>query len=239
MSQRHHIPTLDETQLTTYWRDGYLVLPGLIEPAACAAVVQAGQRVPVGQDFWTPRSFEPTKPDEDRDIHALLVHPVVVGVASQLLRASPRVLWGMLAVVPAGGGRGLPWHQDNQYSAIQGRALNLFIALCDIPPERCNLWVAPGSHRRGILPSSFIDGHHNTPEPANGRCLAGLQMGDVCVFDRNTLHRSLRNETDQHRYAYASQYMEEFARNDQGEMMPQQPMACDLARRWQSAAAAT
>lgn len=238
MSQRHSIPVLDETQLSAYWRDGYLLLPGLLEPAACAAVVAAGQRVRLEQDFWTPRSFDPARPDEDRDIHRLLVHPAITGVAAQLLRAPPRVLWGMLAVVPAGGGRGLPWHQDNQYEVIQGRALNLFIALCDIPPERCNLWVAPGSHRRGVLPSTYEAGHHRTAEPANGMCLPALKTGDVCVFDRNTLHRSLKNETDQHRYAYASQYMEEHARSEQGGLMPHRPLAADLARRWQSAAAA-
>jgi ectoine hydroxylase-related dioxygenase (phytanoyl-CoA dioxygenase family) len=33
-----------------------------------------------------------------------------------------------------------------------------------------------------------------------------MEPGDTCIFDRNLLHRSLKNFTDEHRYAYAAQF---------------------------------
>ena len=48
----------------------------------------------------------------------------------------PNVFYGMLAVVKARGGSGLPWHQDNQYTLVLGGAINIFAALCDITPDK-------------------------------------------------------------------------------------------------------
>lgn len=48
--------------------------------------------------------------------------------------------------------------------------------------------------------------------PTNGFPLAGMSKGDVCIFDYNTYHRSLQNETGEDRYAYAAQYMADYAR---------------------------
>jgi ectoine hydroxylase-related dioxygenase (phytanoyl-CoA dioxygenase family) len=94
----------------------------------------------------------------------------------------------------------LPWHQDNQYSQVIPAALNTFVALCDISPEKAILHVAPGTHKLGTQPSKEAgDGYggHRTAvvEPENGMPLPGLKAGDVCIFDRNTYHRSLKNET--------------------------------------------
>ena len=57
-----------------------------------------------------------------------------------------------------------------------------------------------GGHRTGLV------------EPENGIPLDTMKAGDVCIFDRNTYHRSLKNETSEHRYAYAAQYCAEYAR---------------------------
>ena len=130
----------------------------------------------------------------------------------QVFETRARVYYGMLAIVPAHGGTGLEWHQDNMYTTILGRALNVFIALCDITPERANLWVAPKSHLKGVQESLTSEGHRVAAAPDNGIPLPTLTKGAACIFDRSLLHHSKRNETSEDRYAYAAQYHEDNAR---------------------------
>jgi ectoine hydroxylase-related dioxygenase (phytanoyl-CoA dioxygenase family) len=143
----------------------------------------------------------------------------------------------MIAIVPPGGGRGLSWHQENQYIYFLHHALNTFVAVTEIAPEQGTLWIAPRSHLYGLLPSEEAPdskGHRRTlEEPENGIPMPHLSPGDACIFNRNTLHRSLTNHTDQPRVAYAAQYMHEDARlASSGLRDPGQMLARDLAERW-------
>jgi ectoine hydroxylase-related dioxygenase (phytanoyl-CoA dioxygenase family) len=61
----------------------------------------------------------------------------------QIFEAPARVYYGMLAIVPAHGGKGLEWHQDNMYDVVRDVLLNTFVALCDITTDKAILWVAP------------------------------------------------------------------------------------------------
>jgi ectoine hydroxylase-related dioxygenase (phytanoyl-CoA dioxygenase family) len=120
------------------------------------------------------------------------------------------------------------------YSTILGRALNVFIALCDITPDKAILWVAPKSHLKGVQESLTETGHKVAAAPENGMPLPTLAKGSVCIFDRSTLHHSKRNETDEDRYAYAAQYSEEKARAAylDGKKDNTRMLASDLAARW-------
>lgn len=125
-------------------------------------------------------------------------------------------------------GAGLPWHQDNQYTQVLGGAINVFAALCDITPDKAILWVAPRSHRLGTQPSKA------TKQP-----LPTMKAGDVCIFDRNTYRRSLKNETDQPRPAYAAQYQSDNARDAEtgmreSEHIPNRLRAIDLEKLWRT-----
>lgn len=210
---------LCEEQIAHFYREGYVVVPGLVPRATIARQVTAVQAVlaPPAGGAWTPSVFEHTDPTKSAPLHRLLVEPTVIRAAEQLLGSPPRVYYGMVAIVPAGGGTGLPWHQDNQYSTILGGALNVFLACCDVTPDMANLWVAPRSHLAGVRPShekgGVWGGHREADvEPDNGFVLPALAAGDACIFDRNLLHRSLLNETAAHRYAYAAQYQSDHAR---------------------------
>jgi ectoine hydroxylase len=226
---------LSEEQIETYYREGYIVVENLVPDTAVDAVVEEAKKnayAPGGG--WTARIFEHDAPEKDAALHRLLVEPSVVGAVEQIFEARARIYYGMLAVVPANGGKGLEWHQDNMYSTILGRALNVFIALCDITPDKAILWVAPQSHLKGVGESIIKDGHRVAPPPANGVPLPTLTKGSVCIFDRNTLHHSKRNETGEDRYAYAAQYSEEKARAAylHGKKDPKPMLAADLRARW-------
>jgi ectoine hydroxylase-related dioxygenase (phytanoyl-CoA dioxygenase family) len=209
---------LTEAEIETYFREGYILKRNLIPMGAILAVREIAETTKTTDGGgWTPRVFDYENPTQDAELHALLKHPSVVGAAGQLLGTPPLIYYGMLAIVPAHGGNGLPWHQDNMYSHIYGGALNIFIALSEITPDMANLWVVPGSHKLGTQASqqneTTAKGHREAlVEPEGAMILPTLQPGDACLFTRDTLHRSLTNTTDKNRYAYAAQYCATHAR---------------------------
>jgi ectoine hydroxylase-related dioxygenase (phytanoyl-CoA dioxygenase family) len=226
---------LSEDQIQHYFREGYVVVENLVPRPVIAAVMDAAQPRLRQSDFWQPTTFEHADPQKDAALHRLLWEPAVYGAASQLLASPARVYYGMLAVVPAHGGRGLPWHQDNQYTHLLGGALNVFIALSHITADMAQLWVAPRSHLAGVRPAqraAIHQGHMETLQaPENGLCLGELTPGSACIFDRSTLHRSLQNTTDRPRFAYAAQYQSDFAREAKtGKKDPLRMRAEDLTK---------
>jgi ectoine hydroxylase-related dioxygenase (phytanoyl-CoA dioxygenase family) len=238
---------LSEDQMQHYFREGYVVAPGLIPKEELKRVLDAAPSGHASGGGWAARCYNHAEPDEDASIHQLLAEPNIVGVVRQIFANEPRIYYGMLAIVPANGGTGLPWHQDNQYTQILGGALNAFIALEDITPDRAILWVAPRSHTLGTQPSKETElentkGHREAVvEPENGMPLPTMQAGDVCFFDRNTYHRSLKNETDTPRYAYAAQYTSQNARTAKDGTInggfADRPLAIDLKKRWEASGA--
>lgn len=226
---------LSEEQIENYYTSGYIVAEGLVPPEVCDAVVEEANKFSYqAGGNWTPKIFDPKNPLQDVALHRLLIEPALVGATEQIFEAPARFYYGMLAVVPAHGGKGLEWHQDNMYDFVSGRALNTFVALCDITPDMAILWVAPGSQTRGVAASVITNGHHHAAEPENALQLPGLSKGDVCIFDRNTLHHSKRNTTHRHRYAYAAQFQEANARKVRlgGKKELEKPLIAELRRMW-------
>ncbi len=231
---------LTEEQIEHYYREGYILVPGLVSLNSVQTILNASPP-DVHGDGWQAQIFDHNDPLKDAKFHQLLVEPSVVSAVESIFAAPSRVFYGMRAVVPAHGGTGLPWHQDNQYTHLIGGALNVFIALCEITPDKAILWVAPRSHLRGRLPSresDLYDGGHREAidSPENGIPLPTLHPGDVCIFDRYLLHRSLKNETDEDRFVYAAQYQAENTRvADTGKKDPMRMLTSDLRQRWSDA----
>ena len=197
---------LTEDQIAAFFRDGYVVCRGLADPATVAQVRALGERTFTEgggggeQRRWTPAIFDHDQPRQDAELHALLRDPAIYGAASQLLGGAPaRVYYGMLAVVPPDGGTGLPWHSDNMYSHVLGGALNCFVALEEIGPEKGQLWIAPASHLRGVRPNHQAEaygGHREalTP-PSNQLQMPTLHAGDVVRPAQPTSCEQGRNRT--------------------------------------------
>lgn len=236
MTETDHAP-FSEAQVAEYFREGYLIARELVPSRRLDALMSAIGAIDVEPGGrWTPQVFHREEPTRDASYHQLLTEPNVVAAVEQLLGAPAMVLYGMVAVVPAKGGSGLAWHQDNQYSHVLGRALNVFVALRDIDDDMANLWIAPRSHVIGVQASRTDEGHRElTFEPDNGSPVGPLNAGDAVIFDRYTAHRSLKNLTDRHRYAYAAQYCERKARlADTGKPNPQWVPVDELRRTWET-----
>ena len=68
--------------------------------------------------------------------------------------------------------------------------------------------------------------------------LPTMKTGDVAIFDRNTYHRSLKNDTDEPRFAYAAQFQSDNARDAEtglreSEDIPNRLRAIALRELWQ------
>lgn len=232
---------LTDEQIEHFYREGYLLLPGLVSPDRVQAVLEAAPADLRVEGRWRAVVFNHDDPQQDAPVHQLLVEPAVIEAVEAVFAGPARVWYGMFAVVPANGGHGLPWHQDNQYTQLLGPALNVFIALCPVSEENAGLWIAPRSHRSGVRPArrneTTARGHREALEdPDNGVPLPPMQPGDACIFDRHTLHRSLQNRTDRHRFAYAAQYLAENTRlAETGKKDPKRMLVSDLRRQWETA----
>ena len=101
----------------------------------------------------------------------LLQSERLVDMMERLFRSPARLWLGMYAVVRPQGGRGLAWHQDNQYTHILGPALNAFIALDTITEKNAGLWIAPRSHLLGRQPNiNEGEGHRRAADPKSQPC---------------------------------------------------------------------
>jgi hypothetical protein len=226
---------LTEDQITHFFREGYVIVNGLISQSILTEALSAAdaclqknmkEHLSHGQNdkSWHPACFNPDDFDNDDAIlHRITTDSSLGEVAVQLLGDEPRLLMGMLAFVPPRG-QGLPWHQDNMYFHIFN-ALNIFVAVSPIKQNMGTLWVSPGSHLHGVAAAHKASGDTLNPghleadvQPDNAIQMPDLEPGDACIFDRSTLHHSGDNESDSPRYAYAVQLCANTARSgDTGE----------------------
>jgi len=229
-STRH----LSRETIDSYYKFGYVVIPSLLSKSYIDRLMRANNNPNSEKKEWNGAGLNASKPNEDLSIHQILVHPTILNLAEEYLEQPVRVHFGIFAIIAANGGNGLPWHQDNMYTKLLGRAMNIFIALCDITPEMGTLWIAPKSHVHGVLDyqtnTTTAPGHREVTEaPKDSLCIGTLKKGDVVVFDRQTLHRSLTNSSPSDRYAYAAQFSSENIRNaEDGMVMREKILARDL-----------
>ncbi|BDI30507.1 hypothetical protein CCAX7_25580 [Capsulimonas corticalis] len=194
---------LAEEQIAHFYREGYVVIPGLAPTEEIDRVlVAASQSSQEGGECQT-RIFDPRHPEKDAGVHRLLVEPNIISAVRDIFVNEPGILHGMLFFAPPRWETDLPWRRDNQSLEILGGALSAFIALSDVTPDRAMLWVAPRTHRLGAPP----------PRTGSGTPLPAMQKGDACIFDRNIYYRLPKNETAHARCAYLAQYQAENARS--------------------------
>jgi 2-oxoglutarate-dependent dioxygenase len=236
---------LDPNEITFYQREGYLLLPGLLDESTAETLreeVLDIVRLACGltDDDFAGRAEKKhalvqtgqylAKSTLDHFINS----PQVLALASQLL-AGPATLYMPFTAVKSGGGGGrFSFHQDNQYTRYTDGLLgiNIWFALTPMSPENGGLQVCPRSHLRGTLESEAVDGGHRKTkiEPADFLPLR-MRPGDAVAFSRLTVHGSGVNSTSGPRAAYALQ----FHRNDAMAIWDnKEPRLLKGANRWQT-----
>lgn len=201
-----------------YDRDGYARLPGVLGPAALAAVRHEATAICRGRRGW----IDGVVPAGEHDAAAvvrryLCIHfphklspllrdvartPPVVDALTRVIGPNVKMMQSML-FIKAAGKPGQAWHQDEAHIPTRDRSLTgVWIALDDATVDNGCLWVIPGSHRRGVLypvrgqDDPRFDG---TPEAYGFEHRDGdavpveLPAGGAVVFNGYLLHRSLPN----------------------------------------------
>jgi ectoine hydroxylase-related dioxygenase (phytanoyl-CoA dioxygenase family) len=200
-------------------RQGYLIVPDLLDPALLAAARAESVAICRGDrgaiDGVIPGGLD--EPDDDvlrrylcihfphkvsslmRDVAAL---PAAVRALTEVIGPNVKMMQSML-FIKSEGKPGQAWHQDETHIPTRDRSLTaIWIALDDATTENGCLWVIPGSHRAGVLypdreqDDSRFDctreayGFHYREEDAMP---VELAAGAALVFDGYLLHRSLPN----------------------------------------------
>jgi len=192
-----------------YDEQGYVLLPGLISRDAAEAlrrevmgimdIIGLGQSKLKQTSEYLPGSA----------IDALVNSPNLRAVASALMGGPSTLYLPFTAVKSGGGGGEFHFHQDNQYTRLDGPGNNLWIALTPMREENGCLKILPGSHLHGTLPSEESpdkDGHRTITFEPESFVPIRMEPGDCVAFTRLTVHGSLPNGTDAHRVAYAVQF---------------------------------
>lgn len=226
---------LTEEMIEQFYRDGYFYAREFITEGAVAAINAENQAFAEegSTKSWKSRGFIQLEKEREAlpSTVAFLTDADIIRVFERILGGDVKLWMGMYAVVPPRG-KGLEWHQDNQYTHILGHMLNGFIALDPISQENAGLWIAPKSHLLGRQPNLSAEGEHRrAPEPANGIPCDPMKPGDAVFFHRETLHHSKENHTDKPRRAFAFQVSSAVCRYAQtGKLLEDRVSLSDYAR---------
>lgn len=134
-------------------------------------------------------------------------HPVLAGIAHDILGARPRLYWEQSVYKVPHGAEPVLWHQDNGYTYVEPQSyLTCWVAISDATLDNGCVHVMPRVHREGTLR------HVHTPigEECWGdwetAVAVPVRAGSIVVFTSLTPHATPVNTTDELRKAYIVQY---------------------------------
>ncbi|MCP5027117.1 MAG: phytanoyl-CoA dioxygenase family protein [Actinomycetia bacterium] len=213
---------LTPEQRVAYERDGYVLLPGLLDPEWI-------ERLRAASDHFVGESRKITSSDARLDVEAdhtadhprlrrltspVDNHPVfeefslrgpVADIAVDLLGNPARYHHSKLNYKWSGGGQAVEWHQDIQYWPHSDFSpLTIGVYIDDVDDTMGPMGILPGSHR-GELYDLYDDGDRWTGSMTD-EALAGLDLdavdwlqgpaGSVTVHNACAVHGSPPNNSD-------------------------------------------
>ncbi|MFF8442202.1 phytanoyl-CoA dioxygenase family protein [Streptomyces californicus] len=210
---------LTPQEITTYERDGLLVLPGLFRPAEVETLRTAFER-----DALLSGDHRVTESDGRRvravygshlrqpAYAALIRTPRLLGAARSLLGSEVTLYQLKVNAKPALGGEGWSWHQDYSAWRIADRLpapllVNAALFLDPVDATNGPLTFVPGSHRHVLEPADprgtrrseqHVDPDDIALSPEQTRALVDLHgvtaptgpAGTVILFHPRTVHGS-------------------------------------------------
>jgi len=203
--------TLTPAQLASYARDGFLVVPGLFDPAEAARLAAWTDEVTAWPEtpgrhmvYWEAHRHEPGRRVRSRienfhpyhaGFRAAFDEGPIAAVAAALLDG-PAVLFKDKINFKMPGGEGFEPHQDQQagWSSYAPLFLTALVSIDAATRENGCLELAAGHHRRGLVGQEW--------KPLGEAEMAGMRFeacptrpGDAVFFDSYVPHRSEPNAT--------------------------------------------
>jgi 2-oxoglutarate-dependent dioxygenase len=204
--------TLSEGEIKFYKEEGYLMIPGLLSDEAANTLRGEVMDIMETIGLSVSKLKQTSEYREGSALDRYVNSANLLNVAAQLMGGPGSLYMPFTAVKSSGGGR-FNFHQDNQYTRLDGPAINLWTALTPMSPENGCLRVIPRSHLNGTLSSQESedrDGHRKIEWEPSDFLPVRMLPGDCIAFSRLTVHGSGPNNTPDPRVAYAVQ----FHRND-------------------------
>ncbi|MCY4545561.1 MAG: phytanoyl-CoA dioxygenase family protein [Gemmatimonadetes bacterium] len=224
---------LSGAQKAAFERDGYYVMEGLLDDDEVESIrreitaivgrypdvpeelvqiepaVRRGAVEPESVELGVRKLFRMTLHNEL--FRSLAHHPVMVGIAVELIGQDVALFQSMLLMKPPRFGGQKVWHQDNAYFRLEPNdVFGFWIALDDTDVENGCMHVIPGSHREGIGEHGGVEDDYGlSSAPAQNTAIACvMKAGDALVFHGETYHYTPPNKSDRRRralqYHYAS-----------------------------------
>ena len=201
----HHPVDGHAEQRAAFDRDGFLVLPDVVDPSTLAALVADLDDLEAKVD-----EFLAAQEDGRFDIaesgaitftlHAVLRseaarrfarHPALVGLCRDLLGPDVNLYWDQAVYKKPEKPRRFPWHQDTGYTFVEPQHyLTCWVALTDATVDNGCPRVLPAVHREGTLLHRWVD-------PIGWQCVEGdpadavtveVPAGGVVAFSSLTPH---------------------------------------------------
>jgi ectoine hydroxylase-related dioxygenase (phytanoyl-CoA dioxygenase family) len=218
----HEPRTLSADQKDAFDRDGFVVVPDVVEPEVLGPLVaeldaleakvesflaqQDGERVDIAEAGAI--TFTVHAVLRSPAARAFAHHPVLVGMAGDLLGPDVNLYWDQAVYKKPEKPRRFPWHQDTGYTFVRPQHyVTCWVALTDATVDNGCPWILPGLHRVGTL-------LHRWVEPIGWECLSEVEgavpaevpAGGAVVFSSLTPHLTGPNTTNEVRKAYIVQY---------------------------------
>ncbi|MEQ8349254.1 MAG: phytanoyl-CoA dioxygenase family protein [Sneathiellaceae bacterium] len=234
------VAAVDDATVARLWRDGAVLLPGVVGPdwldrlavaidrdIADPGPFRHGYRLAGGGLFHgNMRLWE-----HDPDFRAYCLDSALPGLAARLLQANQVTLfYDQLFVKEAATDAPTRWHNDQPYWPVRGRqVMSFWLALDHVTFDSGALEFVAGSHLwdRWFQPEAFAPGgdsyepgENYEPIPDFTACRDGydflgweMRPGDLVAFLGLTVHGSKGNSRpDRRRRGYAVRYCGEDAR---------------------------
>lgn len=136
-------------------------------------------------------------------------HPLLAGLARDLVGPDARVAGDESVVIPPGRGEDRPFRQDVGPRSTSATSITCWVALTDAAADGGCLQIARGRHRRGLLQFDLTD--TASPDPAAGIdpvvvIDVAVKAGSVVVMSSLTPRRVRPNATSRVALAYAIRY---------------------------------
>lgn len=229
ISDKLQVRSVTEREVTEFAEDGWVKLPGLIDPASAASLLERAKCL-LGRDGGAPGAGSTTQKEfgwfrvhsntsrVDERFAAINSSPELGRNIARLFGrdSSIRAMNDSLIVklpAPTGLGNATDMHQDTrQHMFVEGNTVNLWLALDEVTPEMGAMEFYSRSHRLGNMGNLLdpdvkagwsdrleYDCEHSGP--------VHLHPGDATIHTNFTVHTAGPNVGNRPRWAWGAMFL--------------------------------
>ena len=214
-----HQRSLPDEMIASYRADGFIHIPGVLEPDEVERFRNAARAVFDREQGLKPgnRMFKQVVNIWPRDdvLRDLTLDAQLSGLATQLAGIPLRIWHDQLLIKPPHNETPTEFHQDAPYwpHADCRHSLSAWVALVDVPVERGCMTFIPGQQERDDIRAIDLTDAHDLFEAApdltyQRRVTIPLRAGDVTFHNGYTPHTANANDTDEYRFAHVNIYVD-------------------------------